>query len=101
MSILLIVIHFVGVVQDSVMPITSGSYSRIHTSSAVILCIMLLAFIYKHTNLFFLITFGLLNVSYFHFLFCTVCFIQEIFTLHLMNQLIVPLYWDYFASVYT
>ena len=68
------------------MPITSGSYSRIHASSAVVLFIMLLAFIYKHINLFFLITFGLLNVSDFHSLFCTVCFIQELFTLQTFNE---------------
>ena len=55
------------------MPITSGSYSRILASSAVILFIMLLAFIYKQINLFFLITFGVFDVSDVHFLFCTVC----------------------------
>ena len=38
------------------MPIRLGSYSRIHASSAVILFIMLLAFIYKHINLLDLLT---------------------------------------------
>ena len=50
-------------------------------SSAVILFIMILALIYKLINLFLLIIFWLFNVSDFHFLFCTVCFIRELFRL--------------------